>query len=172
MPKSRDFKGSAHVVGGRNRITVTLGSCADCGARIQSFAEETTMNRYVTLGATLLAGAVIGATAIKGLNAQAKPPTYVVIDITDMTDPEGFKAIPNSAAASPAGTAALGGRYVIRTETTTALEGTPPKRFVVLAFDNKEKAQGWYNAPDTKQINAIRDKTTKSRVFIVEGFAN
>jgi uncharacterized protein (DUF1330 family) len=130
------------------------------------------MNRLVSLGLAMLAGAALGATAIKGLNAQAKPPTYVVIDIAEMTDPEGFKAIPNSAAASPAETAALGGHYVIRTETTTALEGAPPKRFVVLAFDSKEKAQGWYNAPATKQINAIRDKTTKSRVFMVEGFAN
>jgi uncharacterized protein (DUF1330 family) len=130
------------------------------------------MNQRIALGLAMFAGVATGATAIQGLNAQAKPPTYVVIDIADMTDPEGFKAIPSSAAASPAGTAALGGRYVIRTETTTALEGTPPKRFVVLAFDSKEKAQGWYDAPDTKAINAIRGKTTKSRVFVVEGFAN
>jgi uncharacterized protein (DUF1330 family) len=127
--------------------------------------------RYaVTMG--VLAGVVIGATAIKGLNAQATPPTYVVIDISEMIDPEGFKAVTTSAAASPARAAALGGRYVIRTETTTALDGTPPKRFVVLAFDSKEKAQGWADAIDIKEINAIRGKTTKSRSFIVEGFAN
>jgi uncharacterized protein (DUF1330 family) len=127
--------------------------------------------RYaVTMG--VLAGVLIGATAIKGLNAQATPPTYVVIDISEMIDPEGFKAVTTSAAASPARAAALGGRYVIRTETTTALDGTPPKRFVVLAFDSKEKAQGWADAIDIKEINAIRGKTTKSRSFIVEGFAN
>jgi uncharacterized protein (DUF1330 family) len=121
----------------------------------------------------MLAGVALGATAIKGLNAQAKPPNYVVIDISEMTDPEGFKAVTTSAAASPAGTAALGGRYVIRTETTTALDGgNPPKRFVVIAFDSKEKAQGWNDAADTKKNNAIRGQTTKSRAFIVEGFAN
>jgi uncharacterized protein (DUF1330 family) len=98
--------------------------------------------RYaVTMG--VLAGVAIGATAINGLNAQAKPPSYVVIDIGELTDPEGFKAVTTSAAAGPARLAALGGRYVIRTETTTALDGIPPKRFVVLAFDSKEKAQGW-----------------------------
>ena len=120
----------------------------------------------------MLAGVALGATAIKGLYAQAKPPTYVVIDISDVTDPEGFKAVTSSAAASPAGAAALGGRYVIQTETTTALDGTPPKRFVVLAFDSKDKAQGWANAADIKAINAIRAKTTKSRSFIVDGLAN
>jgi uncharacterized protein (DUF1330 family) len=132
------------------------------------------MNRYMTLGLAMLAGAAFGATAIRGLSAQtqAKPPTYVVIDITELSNPEGFKAVITSSAASPARLAALGGRYLIRTETTVALDGTPPKRFVLLAFDSKEKAQAWYDAPDIKEINAIRDKTTKSNVFIAEGFAN
>jgi uncharacterized protein (DUF1330 family) len=132
------------------------------------------MNRYAALGLTMLAGAALGATAIKGLSAQTqpKPPTYVVIDITEVSNPEGFKAVTTSTAASPARLTALGGRYLIRSETTVALDGTPPKRFVLLAFDSKEKAQAWYDAPDIKEINAIRAKTTKSNAFIVEGFAN
>jgi uncharacterized protein (DUF1330 family) len=133
---------------------------------------RTIMSRLLSLGLALLAGAALGATAIKGLNAQTKPPTYVVIDIAEMTDPEGFKAVPASPAAGPARTAALGGRYLIRTDTTTAVDGTPPKRFVVLAFESREKAQGWADAADVKEINAIRRKTTKSRAFIVDGFAN
>jgi uncharacterized protein (DUF1330 family) len=43
---------------------------------------------------------------------------------------------------------------------------------VLLSFDNKEKARAWYDAPDIREINAIRSKTTRSRAFIVEGFAN
>jgi uncharacterized protein (DUF1330 family) len=130
------------------------------------------MNRLLSLGLAILAGAALGATAIKGLNAQTKPPTYVVIDIAEMTDPEGFKAVPASPAAGAARTAALGGRYLIRTDTTTAVDGTPPKRFVVLAFENREKAQGWADAADVKEINTIRSKTTESRAFIIDGFAN
>jgi hypothetical protein len=79
------------------------------------------MNHYVTLGLTAIAGALLGAVAVQTLQAQAKPPTYVVIDITDVTDPEGFKAVISSTAASPAKLAALGGRYVIRTEEAAAL---------------------------------------------------
>jgi uncharacterized protein (DUF1330 family) len=124
----------------------------------------------VALG--MLAAFGLGAVAVQGLHAQAKPPTYVVIDIGDVTDPEGFKAVTTSPAAGPARLTELGGRYVIRTETTAALDGTPPKRFVLLAFDTKDKAQGWADATDIKAINAIRSKTTKSRAFIVEGFAN
>ena len=121
---------------------------------------------------TLLGGIALGAIAVQSLQAQSRPPTYVVIDISAYTDPEGFKAVLASPGASPAATAQLGGRYVVRSETMTALQGTPPKRFVVLAFDSKEKAQAWYDAPETKVVNAIRGKTTTSRVFMVEGFAN
>ena len=130
------------------------------------------MNRFVSVAMAMLAGAALGAVAVNGLNAQTTPPTYVVIDIAQMTDPEGFKAIPASPAASAARLAALGGRYIIRTEEVTALDGAAPKRFVVLAFDSKEKARGWYDAPDIKEINTLRDKTTKSSAFIVEGVAN
>ena len=129
------------------------------------------MKRFLAPGLTLLAGIAIGAFAVQGLHAQAKPPAYVVIDIAKMTDPEGFKAVTSSPAAGPARLKELGGRYIIRSTTMTALDGAPSDRFVVLAFDSKEKAQGWADAPDIKAINAIRNKTTSSRSFIVEGFA-
>jgi uncharacterized protein (DUF1330 family) len=134
--------------------------------------DENLMNRYFTLGLTAIVSASLGAAAVQTLKAQAKPPAYVVIDIADTTDAEGFKAVTSSPATSPARLAALGGRYVIRTEQATALDGSPSRRFVLLSFDNKEKAQAWYDAPDIKEINAIRSKTTKSRAFIVEGLAN
>jgi uncharacterized protein (DUF1330 family) len=129
------------------------------------------MKHLLALGTTMLAGVAIGAFAVQGLHAQAKPPTYVVIDITKMTDPEGFKAVTSSPAAGPARLKELGGHYVIRSTTMTALDGTPPARLVVLAFDSKEKAQGWADASDIRAINAIRAKTTNSSAFIVDGFA-
>jgi uncharacterized protein (DUF1330 family) len=130
------------------------------------------MKRFLVPGLTMLAGVAVGAFAVQGLHAQAKPLTYVVIDIAKMTDPEGFKAVTSSPAAGPARLKELGGHYVIRSTTMTALDGTAPDRFVVLAFDSREKAQGWADAPDIKAITAIRNKTTNSSVFIVEGFAD
>ena len=125
----------------------------------------------VALG--VLFGIAVGATAIKGLNAQGTPPAYVVIDISEMTDPDGFnRVLTANNAASTAEMAALGGHYVVRTTTTTVLDGTPPKRLVVIAFDSKEKAEAWHDSPKTKEISAARLRTTKSSAFIVEGFAN
>jgi uncharacterized protein (DUF1330 family) len=82
-------------------------------------------------------------------------------------DPEGFKAIlPKT---DPAQLVAFGGKYVMRTENITAVVGTPPKRFVVIAFDNLEKAKAWSASPATKEVDAIRTRTTQSREFIVGG---
>ena len=116
---------------------------------------------------TLLAGIAIGGSVIQTIHAQAKPPTYVVVALRKINDPAAFKTeVVDKAAAAMANT---GGKYVIRTDKITALDGTPPKRFIIIAFDNAQKAQDWNNSPGQKEINEIRAKTTKSRSFIVEG---
>jgi uncharacterized protein (DUF1330 family) len=119
------------------------------------------------LAIALVASIAAGGAIIQGLHAQAKPPVYVVVDIADITDTEGFKAIiPLSA---PDTLTPFGGRYVIRTDKITALDGTPPKRFVVIAFDNVEQAQAWKASESAKKVDVIRDKTTKSSQFLVDG---
>jgi uncharacterized protein (DUF1330 family) len=117
----------------------------------------------------MLAGVGIGGAAIQAIHAQAKPPVIVVVDISDITDPDGFKAIgqrTNEAAAAVFGE--LGGRYLARTANITAFDGAPPKRFVLISFDSMEKAKAWNNSAAQKEVNAVRTKTTKSRVFVVE----
>ncbi|MGA9126161.1 MAG: DUF1330 domain-containing protein [Pseudolabrys sp.] len=120
------------------------------------------------IGLSMLAGIALGAIAIQGLHAQAKPPAIVVVDINDITDPEGFKAVTQRPTASTA-TVMEGGRYIARSANVTALQGTAPKRSIIIAFDNAEKAPAWYTSPEQKKINEIRTKTTQSRVFMVEG---
>jgi uncharacterized protein (DUF1330 family) len=120
-----------------------------------------------TLAIALVAGVAVGGAVIQGLHAQATPPAYVVVDISDITDPEGFKAIfPKT---GPETLAPFGGKYLIRTDKITALDGTAPKRFVVIAFDSMEKAKAWSESASSKEANAIRVKTTKSSRFLVEG---
>jgi len=128
------------------------------------------MKIHYALAAATIVGFGLGAIAIDRLHAQAKPPVYVVIDISDITDAEGFKAVgQRSNAAGAAVFKEQGGRYIARTQNITALDGTPPKRMIIIAFDSVDKAQAWNNSPAQKEVNAIRGKTTKSRSFIVEG---
>jgi uncharacterized protein (DUF1330 family) len=122
------------------------------------------------IGLTLLAGVAIGAVAVEVLHAQATPPSYVVTDIAEISDPEGFKVVsqrPQAEAAARVQQA--GGRYITSTDKITALDGAPPKRMIIIAFDSLEKAQAFNNSQGQKEINAIRTKTTKSRSFIVQG---
>jgi len=116
----------------------------------------------------MLAGVGLGGAAIQGLHAQAKPPVYAVIDIAEITNPEGFKAVSQRPDAATE-TAKLGGRYITRTEKITTLDGIAPKRLIIIAFDSMEKAQVWNNSPVQKAVFEIVAKNSKSRRFIVEG---
>jgi uncharacterized protein (DUF1330 family) len=63
---------------------------------------------------------------------------------------------------------AFGGKYVIRTENITALDGTPPKRFIVIAFDRQRPG----TLLQQKEIVAIRAKFATARSFIADGTIN
>jgi uncharacterized protein (DUF1330 family) len=125
------------------------------------------VNRSIATGLTLLAGAAIGATAVQGLHAQAKPPTYVVVALRKINDPAAFKAgVVDKAGAAMSNS---GGKYVIRTDKITAFDGTPPQRYVLIQFDSPEKAQAWKNSELQKAVDAARMKTTDSLSFMVDG---
>ena len=123
------------------------------------------------LAIALVAGAAIGGAAIQGLHAQAKPPAYIVIPILKINDAAAFKAgvVDKS---MPADVTAAGGHYIIRSQKFIKVDGNPPERFVVIAFDSVEKAQAFLNTPAQKEVNAARIKSTNSLQFIVEGYAN
>jgi uncharacterized protein (DUF1330 family) len=132
--------------------------------------KENIMNRHIATGLILLTGVAIGATAIEGLHAQAKPPTYVVVAIRKINDADTFKigVIDKASAVINA----AGGRFVVRTDKITSLDGPPPQRFVLLQFDSPEKAQAWHTSEAQKAIDAARLKSTDSLSFIVEGASN
>jgi uncharacterized protein (DUF1330 family) len=119
-------------------------------------------------GLTPLAGIAAGAAAVQGLHAQATPPTYAVIDVSSITDAAGYNAI--GPKGGPA-TAAFGGKFVARTDSITASDGTPPKRMIIIGFDNLAKAKAWRASPAMQEIWAIEEKTSKSRIFFVEGMS-
>jgi uncharacterized protein (DUF1330 family) len=126
-----------------------------------------TMKTQITVALAMIAGVGLGAVTIRGVDAQGKAPgAYAFVDISEVVDPEGLKQL--GPKAGPAATNA-GGRYIVRTENITALDGTAPKRFIVIAFDTIEKAKAWYESPAQKEVDAIRVKALKSRVFIAEG---
>jgi uncharacterized protein (DUF1330 family) len=118
----------------------------------------------------MLAGAALGAVAVSGLSAQNKAPgAYAVVDISEITNPDVFKQL---LAKAEAPVTAGGGKFVIRTEKITAIDGAPPKRFVVIGFDSMEKAKAWDSLPAQKEIDDMRSKSAKARSFFVDGAVN
>jgi uncharacterized protein (DUF1330 family) len=127
------------------------------------------MKTRYAVALSMVAGAALGAVSVGGLYAQGKAPgAYVVIDISEIKDVELFKTI----FAKTGSAASFGGHNIMASEKIEALHGTPPKRFVVTAFDNAEKAKAWDASAAAKEITAIRQKSTTSRAFIVEGAGN
>ena len=128
------------------------------------------MKTRYTVVLSMLAGAALGAVSVGGLYAQGKAPgAYVVIDISEIKDPEVFKAaLGRGGSLTP-----FGGHNILASEKIQPLHGgAPPKRFVLIAFDNAEKAKAWDASAAGKEITAIREKSTTSRAFIVEPTGN
>jgi uncharacterized protein (DUF1330 family) len=105
--------------------------------------------RYTVILA-MFAGAAMGASAIQAINAQQGPGAYAIVDIAEVSDPNLFKTL--GPKAGPANEA-FGGKFIVRTEAITPLDGTPPKRIVVIAFDSIEKAKAMGCITGTERSN-------------------
>ena len=129
------------------------------------------MKTRFTVALSMLAGAALGAVAIQGLHAQAKPKAYIITE-SEVLDAAALAAyVPQAQAAARAaggrpGIVPAGGKVV-------GLIGEPPKRFGVSEWESLEKAQAYYNSPERKALDPQRAKAQKVvRQFIVEAPAN
>jgi uncharacterized protein (DUF1330 family) len=123
------------------------------------------MKRYF-LGLAL--AAFVSAVAIQVLHARTTaPPVYVVVEVDEITDANGFEAFRQAADATAIEVQFEDGRYFARTENVSALDGSAPKFFTFIAFDNITKAKAFIDS--IKATTALRTRVTKSRSFIVEG---
>lgn len=126
------------------------------------------MNTKYKMVLAVLAGAALGAAAVQGLHAQAKPKAYLVTE-TEVIDAAALATyVPQAQAAVRAaggrpGIVPAGGKIV-------ALVGTPPKRFGVSEWESLEKAQAWHKSAERKALEPQRNKAFKIlRQFAVEG---
>ena len=116
----------------------------------------------------LVAGVTLGAAAVQGLHAQAKPKAYLVTE-SEILDQAALNSyMPGVTSALPAG----GGRFLAGPGVTkaTAIVGTAPQRFGIAEFDTVDQAQAWMKSPAREALAAQRSKAIKiTRQFIVEG---
>ena len=90
-----------------------------------------------------------------------------MVEIDEITDAKGFEALGQAADATAIEVQFEDGRYFARTENVTAIDGSTPKFFTLIAFDNVTKAKTFVDS--IKATTALRTRVTKSRSFIVQG---
>jgi len=109
---------------------------------------------------------MIGVAALLFASAAHAAPAYVIGEIT-VTDPARFQTYASQtiAALKP-----FGGVYRVRGGNGAALEGAAPaSRVVVIEFPSRAAAEAWYKSDAYKAIRPIRQASTTSRLFLVDG---
>jgi uncharacterized protein (DUF1330 family) len=115
----------------------------------------------------MLASAALGALAVQGLHAQAKPPVYTVTEI-DISDVDAY--VKDYAPLAQAAIKKSGGKLLAAGQKVTTIEGAPVKtRVAIQVWDSLEQAQAWRTSAEYKKAREIGDKYAKFRAFAVEG---
>ena len=133
------------------------------------------MKQYFGMGLAVLAGTVLGAAAVTGLNAQAKAPVYLVTEIT-VTNPQAYgkEYAPKAQASIKAAGGrqiAIGGAGGAGAGKVTAVEGEPPKRVAIQTWDSLEKLKAWRSSAAYMEARKIGDKYATFRSYAVDGLA-
>ena len=123
------------------------------------------MNPKSKLALTLVVGAAVGAAAVQGLHAQAKPKAYQVTEL-EIIDAEAYKTFIQAVRASQQASA---GRNLRTTGKIVAFVGDPPKNVGITEFDSLDQAVAYRNGPAFKDMEPLRNKAIKIvRQFTVE----
>jgi uncharacterized protein (DUF1330 family) len=93
-------------------------------------------------------------------------PAYFIVD-NEVTDPAGFEEYRKQV---PATLELYGGKILVRGGQIQALEGDwKPKRIVVTEFPTIEQARRWYDSEEYRPLRALRLRTARGSVVLVEG---
>src|SRR3984893_11599442 len=101
------------------------------------------MNSKFKIVLAVVVGGALGAAAIQGLHAQAKPKAYTISELETLDAAAQAAYVPAIQAAQPAAVArnlnTAGGRIV-------AMEGAAPKRVAITEFDSLEQAEAFFKS--------------------------
>lgn len=115
---------------------------------------------------TLIAGVALGAAAVHGLHAQAKPKAYMVTEL-EVIDAEANKAFTQAVRAAQQ--QASGRNLRTAYGKIVAFVGDPPKHVGITEFDSLDQAVAYRNSQAFKDLDPLRNKAIKIiRQYTVE----
>src|ERR1700680_83057 len=125
------------------------------------------MSTKFKIAMAVVAGAALGAAAMQGLHAQAKPKAYTVAELQTLDAAAQATYVPAVLAAQRA---AGGPPFNTGGGKMVAMEGAPPPmRVAITEWDSLEQAEAFYNSAAWKNLAPQRDKATKTiRRYTVE----
>ena len=125
------------------------------------------MKTKYTVALSALVGVAIGAIAVQGLHAQAKPPVFYVGEI-DVTNLDAYTK--EYAPKALASLKAHGGRLIAVGQNAIGFDGAPPaKRVAIQQWESLEKIKAWYSSPEFQDARKIGEKYAKFRSWAIEG---
>src|SRR5437879_13847276 len=118
------------------------------------------MNTKPKIVIALVAGVAIGAAAVQGLHAQAKPKAYTV---TELQTVDAKAAADFAKRISEAQTKAGGRNFRTGGGKVVGLEGPPPpQRVAITEWDSLEKAEAFFKSKTWADLAPDRDKALKT----------
>jgi len=134
------------------------------------------MKQYLGVALGMIAGTVIGAAAVTGLNAQVKAPSVYLISEIDVTNPEAYgkEFAPKAQATIKAGggrLVAIGGVGGNGAKPVATLAGTAPKRIVIQGWDSIDQIKTWYNSAEYQALLKVVEPYATFRRYAVEAAA-
>ena len=124
------------------------------------------MKTHYIVALSMLAGVAVGALAIQGLHAQAKPAVYFVAE-NDISDAPSYAKEYASRAREMI--KANGGRYLAAGDATTFVGEPPKSRVAIFVFDDLQQIQTWLNSPEYKELRKVGERYAKFRNYAVPG---
>jgi uncharacterized protein (DUF1330 family) len=99
-------------------------------------------------------------------NKEVIMPAYFIVDV-NVQDPAGFEEYRKRV---PATIEKYGGKFLVRGGKFEKLEGNwEPTRVVLLEFPSLEQAKRWYDSEEYREPKALRFKTARTNLLLVEG---
>ena len=124
------------------------------------------MNTKSKIALAVVVGVALGAAAVQGLHAQAKPKAYTVTELQTL-DPKLAGDVAERIA--KAQVAAGGHNFKTGGGKVTAMEGSAPQRVAITEWDSLEKAEAFFKSKAWTDMAPDRDKALKTiRRYAVE----
>ena len=130
------------------------------------------MKTQYAIGLAIIS-AMGSAALVQGLQAQGKPTLYLITEI-DVTDPDKYaqEFAPKAQATIRAAGAkfnVIGGIAGVGAKPVHAMDGTPPKRITVQAWESMEAMKKWYESEAYQSALKIGKQYATFRRYAVEG---